>query len=276
MVGFTHEPGHVQPSSASSDIVWWVRTEQGWDFLHPTWTTILEQAIQTGCNTSAIFHSFAHGRRGTNYDFDFAAMTQTNRESGKVRPILRTVVAPPPLGAGHGQAPSPAGAPAQASGETPPQPPAQAGAAPPSAKPQGRAAQLPEGDEVLDWFPAANDDDDAPAGLEPWPPWPPSGAPTPAVTPPPPDDDENWLSTGAPPLQQRPPPIFPSADRLGAAAGYTDAAEFIRQSLAARGPGYGYDDDDDVVAPSSPSAVAPAPPMQEQLGDDRNPRGRRR
>ena len=251
MVGFTHEPGHVQPSSASSNIVWWVRTEQGWDFLHPTWTTILEQAIQTGCNTSAIFHSFAHGRRGTNYDFDFAAMTQTNRESGKVRHILRTVVAPPPLGAGRGQAPSPAGAPAQAPGETPPQPPAQAGAAPPSAKPQGRAAQLPEGDEVLDWFPAANDDDDAPAGLEPWPPWPPSGAPTPAVTPPPPDDDENWLSTGAPPLQQRQRPDDDDEGARGqSASGWLDEAPEL--------------------------AMAPDQSMQEKLGDDRNLRGCRR
>ena len=75
MVRFTHEPGHVQPSSAGRGIVWWVRTDHGWDFLNPNWTTTLEQDIQAGHTTSVILHRFAGGRRHTNYDFDFVAMT---------------------------------------------------------------------------------------------------------------------------------------------------------------------------------------------------------
>ena len=176
---FTHEPGHAPPSSAGS-VVWWVRTGTGWDHLNPTWTTTLEADIQAGRTTSVIFHPFGGGRRGTKYEFDFNAMLQRNPDSGTVRPILRTVVAPPPLGAGQGQAPIPAGAPAQASGKTPPQLPAQAGAAPPSAKPQGRAAQLPKDEEVKEWSGAASS----------------TGAPPPQQGQRPGDDDEGDEAPG--------------------------------------------------------------------------------
>ena len=95
---FTHEGDHSPPSPAGGHAIWWLQTNMWWDFLGHAWALVLEQAVEEGQPGASIAHTYGAGKRPrrTGYDFDFATMTQTNRQSETKRNLLRTrPIAPP-------------------------------------------------------------------------------------------------------------------------------------------------------------------------------------